>query len=554
MRKFLSFCSILFVLFNASKAFCEDKFFVVVISAYNNEEYCEQNLTSVFKQTYPNYRVIYIDDASSDHTVDKVTALVREHQQKDRFTLIRNKERVGSAEMYYRAIRGCDDQDVIVMLNGDDWLYDEHVLEKVNGYYNKGEIWMTSGTYVDYPGYKKGDKLQKIPYRITKINAIRKYSKRGKQIPSLKTFYAGLFKQINLQDLMQNGKFIEADSDQSFMFPIFEMAGKHSLFSNEPLYVRNLTNPLHANDVVIEMQREALEYLLTLDRYKPLRHFSRGFEESDEKRKADLVIFSYDRPMQLLACIESIERYITDVDRITVIFRCSTPGFSKAYEEVQAMFPKIHFMRQSNNASRDFKPLTIATIFSHPAEYVAFVPDDVIVKDYIHFRDCIEAMQKTGAYGFYLRLGKHIDYCYRSNAKQSVPRSVPVGDNIFAWQFTIGEEDWRQPNSLDMTLFKKSDIKDDLMDISFNNISLLEQTWNQKTDLNKVGLFYSESKIVNVPLNVVDASTNRHMHSYTKEELLELFKDGMKMDIFSLFQTKNRSPHMEYDPAFRKRQ
>jgi len=42
-----------------------EKSMVVIIPSYNNESYCEKNLTSVFSQQYENYRVIYIDDCSN---------------------------------------------------------------------------------------------------------------------------------------------------------------------------------------------------------------------------------------------------------------------------------------------------------------------------------------------------------------------------------------------------------------------------------------------------------------------------------------------------------
>ena len=38
---------------------------------------------------------------------------------------------------------------------------------------------------------------------------------------------------------------------------------------------------------------------------------------------ADLVIFSYNRPLQLYALLESITNYVTGLDKIMVIYRSS---------------------------------------------------------------------------------------------------------------------------------------------------------------------------------------------------------------------------------------
>ena len=41
---------------------------VVCIPSFNNEAFCRECLESVFIQDYENFRVIYIDDASTDST------------------------------------------------------------------------------------------------------------------------------------------------------------------------------------------------------------------------------------------------------------------------------------------------------------------------------------------------------------------------------------------------------------------------------------------------------------------------------------------------------
>ena len=47
----------------------------------------------------------------------------------------------------------------------------------------------------------------------------------------LRTFKAGLFKKIQKEDLMLNGKFYEVNADMAVMIPLLEMAGPaHSKF------------------------------------------------------------------------------------------------------------------------------------------------------------------------------------------------------------------------------------------------------------------------------------------------------------------------------------
>ena len=52
--------------------FSMDKKFSIIIPNYNKEDYVEETLNSIFNQTYKNYEVIVIDDASSDNSIEKI--------------------------------------------------------------------------------------------------------------------------------------------------------------------------------------------------------------------------------------------------------------------------------------------------------------------------------------------------------------------------------------------------------------------------------------------------------------------------------------------------
>ena len=50
----------------------QDNSFVVIIPSYNNEQWCLKNLESVVNQNYFNFRIIYINDCSTDKTKELV--------------------------------------------------------------------------------------------------------------------------------------------------------------------------------------------------------------------------------------------------------------------------------------------------------------------------------------------------------------------------------------------------------------------------------------------------------------------------------------------------
>src|SRR5271156_3202350 len=57
------------------------KSFVVVIPSFNNAPWCRQNLESVLNQEYLRFRVVYVDDASTDDTPRLVAEYLAESAQ-----------------------------------------------------------------------------------------------------------------------------------------------------------------------------------------------------------------------------------------------------------------------------------------------------------------------------------------------------------------------------------------------------------------------------------------------------------------------------------------
>ncbi len=529
-----------------SHAVTEQKKMVVVIASFNNVSLCEKNLSSVFEQKYEAFRVVYIDDCSSDGTYEKVADLVEKNHFSDRFTLSRNEVRRGPAENLFRSIHSLQDEEIVVILDGDDWFSSDVVLKRLNEIYADPYVWMTYGSYMYYPSMKLGECLQKIPVDVLQSNSIRTYVEKGMITPHLKTFYAGLFKKIKLQDFLMDGKFFLASWDVACMIPLVEMAGTHARYVKEILYVNNRDNPLNEDKVVFQCQQKTDKYVRAQAPYKRLELL----KFAKESQKADILVFSFDRPLQLYACLESMQRYLKDVGEVYVLYRVTDKDFARGYEVVKKSFPSVHFLLQSSDPHKDFKPLVLQVLAEGPSPYILFAVDDNIVKADVALSACEKALEESGAWGFYLGMGKNIHYCYMEQLESGLPDLLTWERDILAWQFSQGVGEWSYPNRLDMSLYKKETIRNDLEKIPFIHPNSLESNWMLRAKKKRVGLCFNESKIVNIPLNIVNQSSNRNMHSYTTKELQEKFDAGLKMDIAPIAKLCNRAPHEEYDPLF----
>jgi glycosyltransferase involved in cell wall biosynthesis len=240
----------------------------VIIPSYNNRQWYERNLTSVVEQDYHNFRVIYIDDCSSDGTADLVLQFVTERNSGDFIHLIRNPVRVGALQNLYNTIRMCDDGEIVILLDGDDWFAHKGVLRKVSEVYANPDCWMTYGQYRTWPDNTIGCSKE-IPSEIIRTNSVREIEWCSSH---LRSFYAWLFKLIKEEDLIGRfGAFYQMAWDQAIMFPMLEMAGYRAKFIYEVLYIYNAVNPISDWKADRQLQRSLESAIRLQKRYDRLK-------------------------------------------------------------------------------------------------------------------------------------------------------------------------------------------------------------------------------------------------------------------------------------------
>jgi glycosyltransferase involved in cell wall biosynthesis len=224
--------------------------FVVVIPSYQNKEYCRKNLLSILNQDYPRFRIIYTDDCSTDGTAEEVEKILDQYDINKKTTLVKNNERLFPLRNMYNMVSVCDDNEIVVVVDGDDWLPHSNVLRRVDEEYQKG-AWITYGQYRSSTDNVIGCSRQ-IPQYIIDSNGVRNY---GWCSSHLRTYYAWLFKKIKVEDMMIDGKWIEMAGDLAAMFPMLEMAGSNQAFIPDVLYTYNSGSVLNESKVNINLQQ-----------------------------------------------------------------------------------------------------------------------------------------------------------------------------------------------------------------------------------------------------------------------------------------------------------
>ena len=95
------------------ETFARKKPFVdIILPNYNKAEFLEESINSILNQTYKNWRIIYVDDASTDNTYQQVIYYVMGNQLIDRVTLLRNHKNMKQAYNHYIAFQMCQDDEI----------------------------------------------------------------------------------------------------------------------------------------------------------------------------------------------------------------------------------------------------------------------------------------------------------------------------------------------------------------------------------------------------------------------------------------------------------
>jgi glycosyltransferase involved in cell wall biosynthesis len=199
--------------------------FKIVIPSYNNHNWVGYNIASILNQSYDNYEVLYIDDASIDGTGQLVQELTSELQNWKVVFNKKNMRRGYNISPYNENILTFikDPEDILVFIDGDDWLYDEQVLEQLNSFYNTHDYWMTYGGMVCYPSGKPGYP-QNTSYDSI-VHTQNLYRRDVWRASHLRTFKWKLYNTIKLDSLLykKTGEYYFHAEDLATSFPCLEM-------------------------------------------------------------------------------------------------------------------------------------------------------------------------------------------------------------------------------------------------------------------------------------------------------------------------------------------
>jgi glycosyltransferase involved in cell wall biosynthesis len=236
---------------------------IILTTSYNIEKYAYYSINSIKHQSLFDFRCFITDDLSTDNSRSLVKDLIKDD---NRFKLIENAKKMYQPGNYNQIIRGdynISDNEIIVEVDGDDWLPDPNVLARINDVYSNNDVWIANGSFI----YNTGAHGFSSPQ--TNFDNLRTSRFTASHI---RTWRAFLWREINENDLKdENGEYWRMTGDLAFMFPMLEMAGpEHYKFMPEVNYVYNADNPLNDHKVDITLVDSIAKKIRTKPKYNRL--------------------------------------------------------------------------------------------------------------------------------------------------------------------------------------------------------------------------------------------------------------------------------------------
>lgn len=235
--------------------------FVFIIPFYNVKDFIKDCYTSLLNQWNKNWIAIFADDQSTDGTVSLIP-------QDSRFIIKKTPYKMTALPNIHYAITesNLNDDDVICILDGDDFLLRPDSIDIINSLYKEGAL-LTYGQYM----WPNGSIGHCQPYNTHTFSKLRT---GGYLASHLRTFKYKLYKEIINQDPNLNcykdinGNFYKTCYDIAIMTPLMEMAGLDNIrFNSIPIYYYRL-HPNNDHYLYGELQKKTEYEIFTKPPFK----------------------------------------------------------------------------------------------------------------------------------------------------------------------------------------------------------------------------------------------------------------------------------------------
>lgn len=268
------------------------------------------------------------------------------------------------------------------------------------------------------------------------------------------------------------------------------------------------------------------------------------------------VAFSRDRALQLYTLLHTYFTLVKNPVPIVVVYNATTDLHAEAYREVETACQvapvKVTFVQERSG----FRESLLAVLTQITSRNIFFLVDDIIFIRPLDL-ESIKDIDPTRAI-LSFRHSPHLRRSYTAGVNQDPPNFSPseLGPDLLSFNWFEQGYEWSDPWSVDGQILSTAEVRvlSRLCDFKApNTYEGALKTFNDITR-NRSGVCYTESKIINLPINRVQNEVLNSSGSISPEFLLEQWNKGMMLDTSMFDDHIPESPHEEHPVRFKKRE
>ncbi len=210
-----------------------------VVPFYDVEEdWLRRCLDSIMAQQHPDFSLVMVDDASHNGAGVVAQGYEGGYRRMDQNYKAPYTIKQGIESSNTRA------EDVILIVDGDDYLPHAGVLSRLAEVYEDPDVWLSWGSYTRWPDPTfMPNPATDYPEHVRASNTFRRWEYACFNHPI--SFRRHLWDQLTDADLQDDdGEWFRASYDAAIMYPLVELASNgHYRFLPDVLYVYNEANP-----------------------------------------------------------------------------------------------------------------------------------------------------------------------------------------------------------------------------------------------------------------------------------------------------------------------
>ncbi len=267
------------------------------------------------------------------------------------------------------------------------------------------------------------------------------------------------------------------------------------------------------------------------------------------------VVFSRDRALQLYTLLHTYYAKVKEPAPLYVVYSASSSAHLESYNEIITALQAGGWNVTLIKELEGFRATLLKVLYQINSKNMFFLVDDDV---FIRETDLTVAKQIDPLCTILsLRHSPHLRRSFTANAELRSPKFTPAKEGNGLLKFAWFEQnlEWADPWSVDGQVLSTAEVRVLASVSDFQAPNTFEgalKSFNSRCK-SRYGLCYTESKIVNLPINRVQTEVSNRSGNISANYLLKCWNDGLMLDVRPLEKHIPLSTHEEHALGFVKR-